>query len=493
MKPATSQAPGTGFDPVLDVDLAELSSGASLECFVQADRYRRIDSAVRRAVAIADPLGGRPELDEEFARRSITAELALILRVHERTMVALIYEATQLCGPFQNTLDDLASGAITLRHARDILAAAVLLPPVLHSRFEEQALAKARTMDASAFRRAVARLRDRMHPDSLAVRAERSRADRRLVFEPDADGMAWLHLYLEGEKALAIATRVGDLATAAQKEAAEAAELGGLDVAALDAPRAAGVLGSGTHAQLEVDIAAELLLGLPTQETAAGRSNLPGIAFSRPEVFVAVPQLTISIDTLIGTSDEPAELHGYGPIDADTARRLVAQAPTLHRILTDPVDGTPLQLDPTQYRLSASLRRWILYRDQTCRFPGCTRKAQFAETDHTRAWENGGWTAEDNLACLCKKHHRLKHNSRWRVEQLGHGVLRWTSPSGRAYVTRPSRIEHAPPTGPPGSTGSTNGEPVSTSSTNEEPVATASTSGTAPPDSARLFPDIPPF
>ncbi|AMB58324.1 HNH endonuclease signature motif containing protein [Microterricola viridarii] len=454
MKPATSQAPGTGFDPVLDADLAELSSGASLECFVQADRYRRIDSAVRRTVAIADPLGGRPELDEEFARRSITAELALILRVHERTMVALIYEATQLCGPFQNTLDDLASGAITLRHARDILAAAVLLPPVLHSRFEEQALAKARTMDASAFRKAVARLRDRMHPDSLTVRAERSRADRRMVFEPDADGMAWLHLYLEGEKALAIATRVGDLATAAQKEAAEAAELAG--AASLDAPTAAGILGSGTHAQLEVDIAAELLLGLPEGPAAdAGatttRSHLPGIAFSRPEVFVAVPQLTISIDTLIGTSEEPAELHGYGPIDADTARRMVAQAPTLHRILTDPVDGTPLQLDPTQYRLTAGLRRWILYRDDICRFPGCSRKAVYSETDHTRAWGNGGWTAEDNLACLCKKHHRLKHNSRWRVEQLGRGVLRWTSPSGRVYVTTPSRVQHSPPApAPPG-------------------------------------------
>ncbi|PPL18888.1 HNH endonuclease signature motif containing protein [Microterricola pindariensis] len=462
METQPAQAPGIGSDPVLDACLAELSSGASAECVLQAERYRRIDEAVRRAVAIADPLGGRPSLDEQFARRSITAELALILRVHERTMVGLIYEAGQLCGPFTNTLAELGSGTITLRHAREILAAAVFLPPAVHARFEREALVKARTMNVSAFHKAVSRLRDRLHPDALAERAARSRADRRLVFEPDADGMAWLHLYLEAEKALAISTRVGDLATEAQREASESAE--GVIVEARETTDR--ILSAGTHAQLEADIAAELLLGLPAQSTDDGQTHIPTLAFARPEVFVAVPKLTIGIDTLIGTSEEPAELHGYGPIDADTARRLVAQAPTLYRILIDPLDGTPLQLDPTQYRLSASLRRWILYRDETCRFPGCTRKAECSETDHTRAWESGGLTVEENLAVLCKKHHRLKHNSRWRVEQTGNGTLSWTSPSGREYTTTAPRMQHAPPRhpGPSGSqvsTGSTGGgEPV---------------------------------
>ncbi|PPL19733.1 hypothetical protein GY24_04530 [Microterricola pindariensis] len=446
-----TQASESGSDPVLDADLAELISGASAECALQAERYRRIDSAVRRAVAIADPLGGRPSLDEQFARRSITAELALVLRVHERTMVGLIYEAGQLCGTFTNTLAELSGGTITVRHAREILAAAVFLPPALHVRFEREALGKARTMNVSAFHKAVARIRDRLHPDALAERVATSRADRRLVFEPDADGMAWLHLYLEAEKALAISTRVGDLATEAQKEAAEAAGPEADEATGeVTGETADGILGSGTHAQLEADIAAELLLGLPAGSPDGESSHIPTLAFSRPEVFVAVPKLTIGIDTLIGTSEEPAELHGYGPIDADTARRLVTQAPTLHRILTDPLDGTPLQLDPTQYRMSKSLRRWILYRDETCRFPGCTRKAERSETDHTRAWENGGLTVEANLAVLCKKHHRLKHNSRWRVEQVGRGNLRWTSPGGREYMTVPSRIQHAPPrAGPP--------------------------------------------
>ncbi|MET1018416.1 MAG: HNH endonuclease signature motif containing protein, partial [Microterricola sp.] len=214
--------------------------------------------------------------------------------------------------------------------------------------------------------------------------------------------------------------------------------------------------------QLEADIAAELLLSPPTPpgDTTAGaddvaehapRSRMPGLAFSRPEVFVAVPKLTIPYATLIGQSEDPAELHGYGPIDADTARRLAVQAPTLHRILVDPVDGTPLQLDPRKYPLTKALRRWILYRDQICRFPGCTRKAERSEIDHTHPFEYDGLTEDGNLAVLCKKHHRLKHNSRWRVQQIGDGGLRWVSPAGRIYGTYPAppSSRRPPPDQPP--------------------------------------------
>lgn len=35
--------------------------------------------------------------------------------------------------------------------------------------------------------------------------------------------------------------------------------------------------------------------------------------------------------------------------------------------------------------------------------------------------------------------HRLKHNSGWEVRQLGNGILEWTSPSRRSYITRPQQ------------------------------------------------------
>ncbi|MDD7963642.1 HNH endonuclease, partial [Microbacterium sp. NE1TT3] len=38
-----------------------------------------------------------------------------------------------------------------------------------------------------------------------------------------------------------------------------------------------------------------------------------------------------------------------------------------------------------------------------------------------------------------KRHHDVKHHTRWRVRQLAGGLLVWTSPTGRVYR------EDAPP------------------------------------------------
>ena len=473
MSEAVLQLPGSATDPVIAGCLTGLASTQTTLGSTLAEQYRFIETARSHAVATADPMGRTRRIEEEFALRSITAELALVLRVHERTMTGLIYEAKQLGTVFTRSLAALAAGTVGQRHVREILAQAVTLPPELHARFEAEALLKAATQTPTAFRRTAARIRERLHPDSLTLRAAQGRTERRLWFEPAADGMAWLHLHLEAEKAIAITERISHLADQAQAEALDTAHLADTETA----------LSPGTHAQLEADIAAELLLLPPaapaeTTETAertnaSPRSRMPGLAFSRPEVFVAVPKLTISYATLIGQSEEPGELHGYGPIDADTARRLAANAPTLHRILVDPVDNTPLQLDPHKYALSAAVRRWILYRDQICRFPGCTRTAERCEIDHTHPFERDGLSEECNLAALCKKHHRLKHNSRWRVTQLGQGVLRWTSPAGRIYDTHPA---------PPSSRRPPPGSPAEPAPPLVEPVETIT-----------HYPDTPPF
>lgn len=444
MSEALLQLAGSATDPVISGCLDGLASTQATLGSTLAEQYRFIETARAHTVATADPMGTTRRIEEEFALRSITAELALVLRVHERTMTGLIYEAKQLGTVFTKSLAALAAGTVGQRHVREILAQAVTLPPELHARFEAEALLKAVSQTPTAFRRTAARIRERLHPDSLMLRAAKGRTERRLWFEPAADGMAWLHLHLEAEKAIAITERLSHLAAQAQHEALDTANLADTEAA----------LSPQTHAQLEVDIAAELLLSPPTSPAddidGAARPRMPGLAFSRPEVFVAVPKLTIPYATLIGQSDEPGELHGYGPIDADAARRLAADAPTLHRILVDPVDGTPLQLDPRKYPISKALRRWLLYRDQICRFPGCTRKAERSEIDHTRPYEHDGLTEEDNLAVLCKKHHRLKHNSRWRVQQIGRGALRWLSPAGRIYDTHPAPPgSRRPPPEPP--------------------------------------------
>jgi hypothetical protein len=82
------------------------------------------------------------------------------------------------------------------------------------------------------------------------------------------------------------------------------------------------------------------------------------------------------------------------------------------------------------------LRENIQERDQTCRFPGCERKATACEIDHVIPWPIGT-TSKDNCACLCAFHHRLKTFGNWKLALAADGTCTWTSPVGLQYLTRP--------------------------------------------------------
>ena len=81
------------------------------------------------------------------------------------------------------------------------------------------------------------------------------------------------------------------------------------------------------------------------------------------------------------------------------------------------IDPTPGNLDVPdailKYFITPALAERIRLRDGTCRHPGCTVDAQDCEIDHAIAFDHqrpelGGPTAEWNLVCLCRKHHREK-------------------------------------------------------------------------------------
>jgi hypothetical protein len=159
----------------------------------------------------------------------------------------------------------------------------------------------------------------------------------------------------------------------------------------------------------------------------AASGPLSGI---RAQVLVTVPALS-----LMGQTDEPAMLDGYGPIPPSMARRLIADgAASFYRVLVDPRDGAPLEIGRTSYRVSKAMRQWLRLRDGKCTFPGCNNPSLDNEADHILAWANGGSTGVSNLGQPCPKHHTLRHTSGWKptpatkTEPPG-----WTSPTGRHY------------------------------------------------------------
>lgn len=104
-------------------------------------------------------------------------------------------------------------------------------------------------------------------------------------------------------------------------------------------------------------------------------------------------------------------------------------------MLTHPVTGAILAVD--RYRPNADLRRLLHARDSRCRFPTCGLPPRAQDLDHTVDAAHGGPTEEGNLGGFCRRHHTLKHHTAWKVNQLGAGVLEWTSPAGYTYIDRP--------------------------------------------------------
>ena len=90
------------------------------------------------------------------------------------------------------------------------------------------------------------------------------------------------------------------------------------------------------------------------------------------------------------------------------------------------------------------LRAQVAERDDGCRFPWCGRSGAF-DVDHIDPyrWSDpsrpGGppppaQTSTDNLARLCRFHHRVKTRAQWDYRRDPHGSVTWTSPLGRRYT-----------------------------------------------------------
>lgn len=131
-------------------------------------------------------------------------------------------------------------------------------------------------------------------------------------------------------------------------------------------------------------------------------------------------------------------IEGLGVIPAAVLTQLCRTlGAKLTRALVDTATGATVETSDITYRPGARLRRFVLTRDQHCRFPGCTRPARLDDVDHVERWPDGETTA-GNLQCLCRHHHRAKHEGGWRVVMTPEGICTWTSPSGRDYVTYPA-------------------------------------------------------
>lgn len=394
----------TRADDRVDFALARAEVATGQLNRLAAERMAAVVSVIREArrhpdtyVVVREQASAR---DIDFAVEAAIADLAVRLSLSESTVSALVRRGELVSARARRVWTLFREGEISAENLACVADVLDSLPEnaACDARIADRA-AELATLVPTRFRERLRAFRDRVHPEPQTERHARARAQRRVWREHGDDGMAWLGLHLPSTDAEIAWQRADGIA---RQLAAGADEWRTLD-------------------QLRADVLADIVTG----------RNDPA---TEPRVTVGV---LVPVLTLLGEDDAPATLEGRIPIDPDTARRLAVRAPSFHRILTHPVSSTVLDVDRTSYRPPADLARLLALRDVTCRHPGCGQPAKRCDIDHTIDWAKGGTTSVRNLAHLSRRHHTLKHRTRWTVEQKPDGTIRWTSPTGFARDADP--------------------------------------------------------
>lgn len=427
--------PNAGFDE-LGALVDELRDESRESGRAAAKQIRTLESTRQFAEQIQhDPTLNRYKNNDE-ARRGFMTEIALALNITENAAHKKINLGEILVGTLTRTLNTLDEGLISDRHAFAIAQFSEGFSPDDKLVFEEQVLPKAVTMNPSKFERFARQLRDKLHPELMAEAHTKALDERRVDLYPRRDGMCEIVATVDAPFGVGMMNALEDEARALKNIDGETRTLAQLRADVFrDRFMASYFTGCGTRQADQKD-----------GKTKQSNGTYGGFA---PRVNIMVPALS-----LLGKSDEPAVLAGYGPIDIDTAKELAGESTTWRRILTDPDTGQMLTMSSTRYTPPTDLAEAVRLRDGVCREPGCNNRAEACEIDHSVAWASGGVTEFMNLGAFCKKHHRVKHfmlvspegNDIGPAVTVDHvrdesgrptGQIRWNTVTGRYYISEP--------------------------------------------------------
>jgi hypothetical protein len=75
-----------------------------------------------------------------------------------------------------------------------------------------------------------------------------------------------------------------------------------------------------------------------------------------------------------------------------------------------------------------------------CTFQTCRRPHETSDYEHSTPYEQGGRTCLCEAGPVCRHDHRAKQAPGWHLEPgENRGWFRWTTPSGRTYLSRPTQ------------------------------------------------------
>lgn len=396
---------GWVLDAMAGTDVRELDAAAALDRIAALEKLAsRV--AAEQATALSAFIDRRrvaPFSAHEITSdrdRAIADEVAVTLLIASRTADSRLSFATDL-QQLPGTLQAMRAGQASVGKAQVLIEETRHLTGAQKALVEERALPGVEHLTPGQLRRKFRRAVQRIDPDAAVTRRKEAARKRAVQIDPEPEGMATISARLSAIDATAVYNRLDQYARAA---------------------KAAG--DDRSMEQLRADALLEILCH------GAGPA-------ARPLVRITIPA-----DAVLGHSDQPGELAGYGPVDASLVREIMADA-AWQRITTDPETGAILDLGRRRYRPSERLAEIIRARDGTCVVPACLMPAHRCDIDHVCAWSQGGGTDRCNLCALCRRHHKLKDEG-WDLHTDGHGNYTWTAPTGRAHTSASAASDRPP-------------------------------------------------
>lgn len=99
-------------------------------------------------------------------------------------------------------------------------------------------------------------------------------------------------------------------------------------------------------------------------------------------------------------------------------------------------------LEVSRRHPTAYCAEYVNTRNPTCVGVGCSRPAEFCESDHTTDHAHGGPTADTNLGPACRRHNLIKLDGGWPDWFV------WTTPAGLRYEVEPEPVSEPTPDPP---------------------------------------------
>ncbi|MDR7385674.1 HNH endonuclease signature motif containing protein [Promicromonospora iranensis] len=423
--PAPAPAPGAGAGSGA---LAQLSDDALGDLVAACGRLQSWAAGMQARV-VAERAGRETH---PLAHNSLVGQVTSELVVTEREATEVVTRAESGI-QHPSVIAALVAGRIDTRKAHTLLRSATQLTVAQRAEAIDRFLPQAPRRTWKWLQARMLAFAKNLHGAAATARAE---AQRRSVQVDRAENdMGWLSAYLPATDAAAVWGVVDDLAHQLRHAAGEERTLSQLRADCLtgivtgrllpadrftDAgtdPDAAS--GTGTEADTEAvrgEQAPVCTCGgrAPVQQIVQEVVRPVRVVPARPVVRVTVPA-----SALLGLDDAPGHLDGYGPVPAETARIIAADA-TWRRLLTDPTTGILTDYSTTTYQPGKILRTAVQTRDETCTFPGCETPAVRCDLDHIKPFDHHhrsaagsgthdrlpGQTRAQNLHALCRKHER---------------------------------------------------------------------------------------